>query len=356
MIKNTICLFILLVPFSCYGQDKYNYIRSTVMLDSPATRQTTTVQYYDGLDRLVTAKYAEDDFSINEDRYNETMQYDMNGNITHLTRTGMMQAGSYGVIDDLSMTYVGNQLSAATDAAAAVLREGSLDFKGSGSCAYVYNGNGALVSDQSRGIAKIDYDTNNNPRRIQFVDGNVTKYVYSASGQKLRTIHYTADSHVAKVAYGQTHELTSAEIMYADSTDYLLDGSLILENGRISKYLFGGGYCQAKPAGGPTDTFAFYFYNKDHLGNIREVVSQSGAICQLDNYYPFGTPYSDPSATINSKYQPYKYNGKELDLMHGLNTYDYGARQYNPVLPVWDRVDPLAEKYYSISPYAYCAN
>ena len=29
--------------------------------------------------------------------------------------------------------------------------------------------------------------------------------------------------------------------------------------------------------------------------------------------------------------QPYKYNGKELDLMHGLNTYDYGARQRNGI-------------------------
>jgi hypothetical protein len=42
--------------------------------------------------------------------------------------------------------------------------------------------------------------------------------------------------------------------------------------------------------------------------------------------------------------------------MHGLNTYDYGARQYNPVTARWDRVDPLCEKYYSVSPYAYCGN
>ena len=42
--------------------------------------------------------------------------------------------------------------------------------------------------------------------------------------------------------------------------------------------------------------------------------------------------------------------------MHGLNTYDYGARQYNPVTARWDRMDPLCEKYYSISPYAYCAD
>jgi hypothetical protein len=42
--------------------------------------------------------------------------------------------------------------------------------------------------------------------------------------------------------------------------------------------------------------------------------------------------------------------------MHGLNTYDYGARQSDPVLGRWDRIDPLCEKYYSTSPYAYCAN
>ncbi|WP_025003367.1 RHS repeat-associated core domain-containing protein [Prevotella dentasini] len=29
-------------------------------------------------------------------------------------------------------------------------------------------------------------------------------------------------------------------------------------------------------------------------------------------------------------------------------------RQYNPILPRWDRIDPLAEKYYNVSPYTYC--
>ena len=51
-----------------------------------------------------------------------------------------------------------------------------------------------------------------------------------------------------------------------------------------------------------------------------------------------------------------KNDGKEFDGMHGLSTYDYGARQYNPVTARRDRVDPLAEKYYSISPYVYCLN
>ena len=49
----------------------------------------------------------------------------------------------------------------------------------------------------------------------------------------------------------------------------------------------------------------------------------------------------------------YHYNGKELDMMSGLNNFDYGARQYYQV-PVWDRVDPLCEEFYNIFPYAYC--
>ena len=47
---------------------------------------------------------------------------------------------------------------------------------------------------------------------------------------------------------------------------------------------------------------------------------------------------------------------KELDMMSGLNSYDYGARQYYSVVLAWDRIDRYAEKYYNIFPYAYCHN
>ena len=129
-----------------------------------------------------------------------------------------------------------------------------------------------------------------------------------------------------------------------------------MKNGKIDKYFYGGGYAQASVVSATTDNFAFYFYNQDHLGNIREVVDASGAVKQVNNYYPFGAPYADTSAATSPDFQPYKYNGKELDKMHGLNTFDYGARQYDPILARWDRNDPLCEKYYDISPYAYCAS
>ena len=129
-----------------------------------------------------------------------------------------------------------------------------------------------------------------------------------------------------------------------------------MKNGKIDKYLFEGGYAQASATSSTSDNFSFYFYNQDHLGNIREVVNANGAVQQVTNYYPFGAPYADTSASTNADFQPYKYNGKELDKMHGLNTYDYGARQHDPILARWDRIDPLAEKYYNVSPYAYCGN
>ena len=190
------------------------------------------------------------------------------------------------------------------------------------------------------------------------IDGSVTKYVYSAAGEKLRVTHLTAVPNIS-VAIGSTRELLPSEILSADSVDYLLGGSLTMRNGRIDKYLFDEGYCQAKkyvrvPS---QDNFTFYYYNRDHLGSIRQVIKadgSQGSIVQSMNYYPFGAQFCDGSTDNN--FQSRRYNGKEFDNMHGLNTYDYGARQYNPVTARWDRVDPLCEKYYSVSPYGYCGD
>ena len=46
---------------------------------------------------------------------------------------------------------------------------------------------------------------------------------------------------------------------------------------------------------------------------------------------------------------------KEKSGGRGLVFYDFGARFYLPGSPQWISMDPLAEKYYSISPYVYCA-
>ena len=211
--------------------------------------------------------------------------------------------------------------------------------------------NGFLLYYMDSKVVYIYCDLNNNPQQLNFADSNITKYMNSFSGQKLRTIHYTVIPNIS-VPFGEKHELSENEILCADSTDYLLGGTLLLKNGKVDKYLFNGGYCQNTDS-----TLAFYYFNQDHLGNNREVVNEEGKVVQNNNYYPFGTPFYDEANTTNDYLQPFKYNGKELDMMHGLNTYDYGARQYYAALPVWDRIDPLCEEEYrETSPYTYCAN
>jgi len=52
----------------------------------------------------------------------------------------------------------------------------------------------------------------------------------------------------------------------------------------------------------------------------------------------------------------YKYNGKEYQDELGLNMFDYGARRYDPAVGRWLSMDPLAEKYETLSPYNYVSN
>ncbi len=49
-------------------------------------------------------------------------------------------------------------------------------------------------------------------------------------------------------------------------------------------------------------------------------------------------------------------NGKELDRTHGLDWYDYGARNYDAIVPMFTSLDPHCESYYNVSPYVYCHN
>ena len=95
-----------------------------------------------------------------------------------------------------------------------------------------------------------------------------------------------------------------------------------------------------------------HYLIKDHLGNVRAVVKEDGTLEQVNNYFAYGGLLND--VTTGADVQTHKYNGKELDRMHGLDTYDYGARNYDAALGQFTTMDPLCEKYYHISPYAYC--
>ncbi|WP_345104992.1 RHS repeat-associated core domain-containing protein, partial [Mucilaginibacter panaciglaebae] len=80
-------------------------------------------------------------------------------------------------------------------------------------------------------------------------------------------------------------------------------------------------------------------------------------LSQVQNYYPFGETMGD--STMNYTTTPvdlYQYSGKELQPELSLNTYDFGARNYNPVLARWLTMDPLSVTYEDETPYGYVGN
>ena len=310
---------------------------------------------YDNLNRLVNSLYIEGtEKPENVNRFSESVGYNANGAITRLTRNGMKADGSYGLVDDLKIALDGNQLQNITDYADEINYKGASDFKDGAegnTLEYWYNENGALIADANKGIARIDYDNCGCPRKIVFTNGNTTEYVYSSTGEKLRTTHKTAIDGIT-VALNSNDNLKDDDFLSEDKTDY--HGSFIYENGKLDKVLYQGGYVEMLGGSLPM----FHYYNQDHLGNNRSVVRENGYVQQITNYYPFGGVFSTNEAayTKSPDAQSYKYNGKELDRTHGLDWYDYGARNYDATLPMWDRVDPLCEEFYHITPYAYCYN
>ena len=282
---------------------------------------------YDGLDRVLNATYGETaSISTNANRFSENVTgYDKNGNIKSLQRYGQTGASAYGLLDNLTYTLTGNQLSCVEDAVSTAAYGTNTAFVNGASAAgeYAYDANGNLTKDLNKGITDIQYNVLNLPSTVSFSDGSTITYTYGADGTKLRTVH--------KIGSTTT------------TTDYC--GNVIYENGTQKLLLTEEGYINL------TGTQQYHYYLKDHQGNNRVVINQSGTVEETNHYYPFGGVFGTAGNT-----QPYKYNGKELDTKKGLNWYDYGARHYDAALGRFTTNDPLAEKYYSMSPYTYCAD
>jgi RHS repeat-associated protein len=94
-----------------------------------------------------------------------------------------------------------------------------------------------------------------------------------------------------------------------------------------------------------------YFYHSDHLGSTSHITDAKGDVSQFISYIPFGETFVEQHSDWDS---PYKFNAKEIDNETGL--YYYGARYYDPRVSIWLGVDPMGEKYPSLSPYVYTAD
>ena len=310
------------------GTAKYNGSISSMTWKSGNESTVRGYKFtYDGLDRVLNATYGETaSISTNANRFSENVTgYDKNGNIKSLQRYGQTGASAYGLLDNLTYTLTGNQLSCVEDAVSTAAYGTNTAFVNGASAAgeYAYDVNGNLTKDLNKGITDIQYNVLNLPSTVSFSDGSTITYTYGADGTKLRTVH--------KIGSTTT------------TTDYC--GNVIYENGTQKLLLTEEGYINL------TGTQQYHYYLKDHQGNNRVVINQSGTVEETNHYYPFGGVFGTTGNT-----QPYKYNGKEFDTKKGLNWYDYGARHYDAALGRFTTNDRFAEKYYSMSPYQYGAN
>ena len=309
------------------GTAKYN--GSISSMTWKAGNESTIRGYkftYDGLSRLMNATYGETaGINTNTNRFSENVTaYDKNGNIKTLQRYGQTAASGYGLIDNLTFTLGGNLLNRVDDAAAASAYGGGFEFKDGVKQAneYTYDSNGNLTKDLNKGISTITYNVLNLPNMVTFSDGSTIAYTYGADGTKLKTVHKTGST--------------------TTTTDYC--GNVVYENGVQKLLLTDEGYVTLSDG-------KYHYYLKDHQGNNRVVINQSGTVEETNHYYPFGGVFAS-----SGNVQPYKYNGKELDAKKGLNWYDYGARHYDAALGRFTTNDRFAEKYHSLSPYQYGAN
>ena len=174
----------------------------------------------------------------------------------------------------------------------------------------------------------------------------LVKYSYLVDGTKLSALQDSGEGLVYRGPF-----------MYRKSAGPV-NSSLTLESAS-----FGGG--RLTPSGA-------MLYVTDYLGSVRAVVDgQSGELYKASDYSAFGeendvvVPQHGviPTTQLATAILPDgttirdSYTGKEdQSLDFGTGYIDFGARQYNPSLRRWMTPDPLSEKYYGVSPYAFCNN
>jgi len=312
---------------------------------------------YDGLNRLQAGFYQKDN-NPSAREYFEKIDYDQNGNITHLQRSGALLQ-NYSIteaFDDLTYHYennnTSNRLSTVTDAS---VNYGGYPETGGNTISYDLNGN--MTSQEDKGILGIQYNYLNLPNNLIFdqiylvrdiftglseIKNITTQYLYRADGSKLKK----------KYTFGTGK--TSAEVYKI--TDYL-DG--------FQYEIQGNAWVVPALKFVPTAEGYYNFENNkyiynytDHLGNVRLSYSKSinniAEVLEENNYYPFGLKHEGYNSIMGNLSYQYKYNGKELQTESGM--YDYGARMYMPDIGRWGVIDPLAEKYRRHSTYNYAVN
>ena len=283
------------------------------------TRDNTTDAYsleYDALSRITGSRLFRNGNPV--DALSESgISYDSNGNLLSLTRTG--EDGS--AVNDLSYHYDGNRLTSLSD--------GDVQSQN-----YAYDLDGNMTFDGRTGMS-LTWNDLGLVKKVSLNDTDLVNYSYLADGTKVSALDGDGDG-----------------LLYFGSLIYKKTGDSI----ELESAGFAGGRFVARETSPGVSSMVPMIHVTDHLGSVRAVVDGiSGAVVETNDYYPFGSRWNT-TAGLTDQTNRFRYNSKEEQFNFGTSYIDYGARQYDPVLGRWFAQDPLSEKYYDISPYAFCGN
>ena len=284
----------------------------------------------------------------------ETFEYDPLGNIMQLKRYE-----DDALIDDLTMYYDGNRLTDVRDDAGCKDMYATKEYEDKSDLpnAMQYDSNGNLTKDNDRQIDTIYYNLLNLPEKICFANGNRTEYQYSTDRQKQEAYYRTMAEQlvVGDDSINGRYIAEEMEIWYSGNREkYRVRGQDSVWRWYKEIVYNDEGYTEFALNDTIVTDMQQYYYRKDHVGNIVAVWNATKEETpQRTFYYASGLPMK---ISTGQDLQTRKYGGKEFDEMHGLNEYDSEARRYYPAICRTTTIDPLCEKYYSASPYAWCGN
>ena len=100
-------------------------------------------------------------------------------------------------------------------------------------------------------------------------------------------------------------------------------------------------------------TSTLYFYHSDHLGSSSWITTTNGTVKHHLHYLPWGEDFVNQRSSHFDGVR-YTFSAKEKDTETGYSF--FGSRYYSSDLSIWLSVDPMSDKYPSLSPYVYCAD
>ncbi len=191
--------------------------------------------------------------------------YDANGNIMRMQQWGLKVGGS-AQIDDLTYSYPNNsnqlqQVSDANNDKNSVLGDFKYEPATKTATDYAYDPSGNLIQDNNKAISNIDYNHLNLPENISVTAKGTVQYVYDAAGNKLKKI--TTDNTVSPAKSTTTWYLGGFvyEQVNSDPAKLQFFGH---EEGRVR---------ELRDANNTLTGYAFDYFLKDHLGNIRSMIT-----------------------------------------------------------------------------------